>query len=270
MHAFLVLTAEAFRDGLRRRLALVVAVTLVIGLASAQSCTQMGVGDVRLGEQAIDAKVIAGFLAPLLYLFQALNVLAIAVLVAADHLARPLAEGNAVLWLARPVSRRAWAGARLAGALAIALLAGLVLLGGTGAMLIVRQGVGVVPALAGAAATALGAVVMASLAMAASLLVGRSAVVLVMLLALSLVVVANGIGIATTLAHAEVELGGVLGAIDRFGPPLLTSIAAGVAPWNPHVEPGEAFPFTMGRLALWAIAGIALVLVLFQRREIEA
>ena len=34
----------------------------------------------RVGEQAIDAKVIAGFLAPLLYLFQALNVLAIAVL----------------------------------------------------------------------------------------------------------------------------------------------------------------------------------------------
>lgn len=270
MRAFRILALEAFRDGLRRRLALIVAVTLILGLASAQSCTQLGVGELEMNGQQIDRNILAGFLAPLLFAIQALNVLVIAGLVAADHLARPLAEGNAVLWLARPVSRDAWAGARLAGALAIALAAGVVLLGGTGALLVLRQGVTPGPALAAAGATALGALVMASFAMAASLALGRSAVTLLVLLGLAIIVVANGIGVGVDLVHPEVEAGGFLGAIDRFGPPLFTAIAAAVAPWNPHVEAGNLFASAMGRLAIWAIAGVALLLAVFRRREIES
>ena len=270
MRTFRILAVEAFRDGLRRRLAFVVAIALVLGLASAQSCTRMGVGDLTLNGQDIDPHTVAGFIAPMLYAFQALTVLAIAGLVAADHLARPLAEGNAVLWLARPVSRATWAGARLAGALGIALAAGAALLGSTAALLVVRQGVAVGPALVGAGATALGALVVASFAMAASLALGRSAVSLLVLMGLGVVVIANGFGVAAGLAHPGIEYGGFLGAVDRYGPPLLTSIAAAVVSWNPHVEPGGILLPTLARLALWAAAGVALVLFLFHRREIEA
>jgi len=270
MRAFRVLVAEAIRDGLRRRLALVVAVALVLGLASAQSCTQIGVGDLTMNGQRIDPAVIAGFLAPLLYASQAITVLAIAGLVAAEHLARPLGEGSAALWLARPVSREAWAGARLAGVVAIALLSGIVLLGGTGALLVARQGVTIGPALAGAAATALGAVVVAALTMAASLSLGRSAVMLLMMAGLTIVLVANSLGMAVDLAHPDVEFGGVLGTVDRFGPPLFTAIAGAVARWNPHVDTGDTYAQSMVRLALWGAGALALLVAAFRNHEIES
>jgi ABC-type transport system involved in multi-copper enzyme maturation permease subunit len=277
MRAFVILAVEAFRDGLRRRLALVVAVALVLGIASAHSCTQLGSGDFSVNGRELDRHMVAGFLAPLLFAFQALTVLAIAGLVASDHLARPLAEGNAVLWLARPVSRHAWAGARLVGATAIALAAGLVLLGGTGTLLVLRQGVAVAPAFAAAGATALGALVVASLAMAASLSLGRSAVTLLVLIGLALVVIANGYSVALgigigagAVSPDAAEFGGLLGAIDRYGPPLFSSIAAAVAAWNPHVETHGLLAATLMRLGVWAVAGVALLLATFARREIES
>jgi ABC-type transport system involved in multi-copper enzyme maturation permease subunit len=268
--AFSILAREAFRDGLRRRLAFAVALVLVLGLASAQSCSQIGGGDFTINESRIDPRVVGGFVAPLLFAMQALSVLAIAGLVAADHLARPLAEGGAVLWLARPVSRTVWAAARLAGALAVSLLAGVVLLGGTGALLVLRQQVAPAPALWAGAATALGAVVVAALAMAASLAVGRIAVVLLVWIGLFFVTAANGYGLVSEILQPEVTLGGVMGAVDRFGPPLFRAIAAAVAPWNPHVDPGNAWARAMTSLALWAIASIGLLVVLFRRREIDA
>jgi hypothetical protein len=268
--AFRIFAAEAFRDGLRRRLAFAVALVLLIGLAGAQTCTQFGTGSIDVNGQAIDGNVVGGYLAPLLFGFQAWAVLAIAGLLAADHLARPLAEGSAILWLARPVSRHTWALARLAGALGVALLCGAALLGGTSAMLVLRQGVAIEPALFAAAATALGAVVVAAFAMAASLALGRSAVILVVLLGLAFVAFANGTGLATELAHPDVELGGLVGAVDRYGPPLFTAIAGAVARWNPHVDPGDTFVQAMFRLFLWALAGIAVLLFAFRSREIES
>ncbi len=270
LRAFRIFAVEAFRDGLRRRLAFAVALVLVIGLAGAQTCTQFGTGSFDVNGEAIDANVIGAFLAPILFGFQAWAVLAIAGVLAADHLARPLAEGSAVLWLARPVSRHTWALARLAGALGVALLCGTVLLGGTGAMLVLRQGVAIEPALLAAAATALGAVVVATFAMATSLAVGRSAVTLIVLLALAFVAFSNGTGLANELAHPEVEIGGLVGAIDRYGPPLFTAIAGAVAQWNPHLDPGDTFAQSMIRLALWAAGGIALLLAAFRSREIES
>jgi len=270
MRAFAILAVEAFRDGLRRRLAFVVGIALLLGLASAQSCTQIGAGEFTLNEQQIDPHMVAGFVAPMLFAFQALTVLVIAGLVAADHLARPLAEGNAILWLARPVSREAWAGARLAGAMGIVLAAGAALLGGTGALLVLRQGVAVGPALFAAAATALGALVVASLAMAASLALGRTAIVLLVGVAIALIVAANTFGLAIAFVQPTETPGGFLVAVDRYGPPLFTAIVAGVAAWNPHVEPAAFYESAMLRLALWAVAGVALLLVQFRRREIEA
>ena len=270
LRAFGILAGEALRDGLRRRLAFAVALVLFIGLAGSQTCTNFGAGGIDINGELVDGKVIGAFLAPLLFGFQAWAVLAIAGLLAADHLARPLAEGSAVLWLARPVSRHTWVLARLGGALGVALLCGAALLGGTGALLVLRQGVAIEPALLAGAATALGALVVASFAMAASLAVGRSAVILIVLLGLAFVAFANGIGLATELAHPDVEVGGLVGAVDRYGPPLFTAIAGAVAEWNPHVDPGDTFSQSMLRLALWAAGGVALLIAAFRSREIES
>ena len=269
MRAFRIFAAEAFRDGLRRRLAFAVALVLVTGLAGAQSCTQLGLGSMEVNGETLDGSVIGGFLAPILFGFQAWAVLAIAGLLAADHLARPLAEGSAVLWLARPVSRGIWATARLAGALGVALLCGALLLGGTGAMLVLRQGVAIEPVFAAAAATALGSLVVASLAMTASLALGRTAVILLVLLGLVFVAFANGVGLATELAHPEIGVGGLIGAVDRYGPPLFSAIAGAVAQWNPHVDPGDTYAQSMQRLAVWAAGGCLLLVAAFRRREIE-
>jgi ABC-type transport system involved in multi-copper enzyme maturation permease subunit len=270
LRAFRIFAGEAFRDGLRRRLALAVGLVLLMGLFGSQTCTQFGAGTIDVNGEAIDGSVVGGYLAPLLFGFQAWAVLAIAGLLAADHLARPLAEGSAVLWLARPVSRHIWVLARLTGALGVVLLCGAALLGGTSAMLVLRQGVAIEPALLAAAATALGALVVASFAMAASLAVGRSAVVLIVLLTLAFVAFANATGLVTELAHPEVEVGGLVGAVDRYGPPLFTAITGAVAKWNPHVDPGDTFAQAMIRLALWAAAGVALLLSMFRSREIES
>jgi ABC-type transport system involved in multi-copper enzyme maturation permease subunit len=270
LRAFRIFAVEAFRDGLRRRLGFAVAIVLVIGLAGAQSCTRFGSGGLNVNGQMIDGRVIGGFLAPILFAFQAWAVLAIAGLLAADHLARPLAEGSAVLWLSRPVSRGVWASARLAGALGIALSCGALLLGGTGAMLVLRQGVAIGPALDATAATALGALVVASLAMTASLALGRMAVILLVLLGLVFLAFANGVGLANEIAHPEVVVGGLLGTVDRYGPPLFTAIVGAVVGWNPHIDPGDSFPNAMLRLAVWALGGVALLIAAFRRREIES
>lgn len=269
MNAFRVLAAEAFRDGLRRRLAFVVAVTLLLGLAGAQSCTNLG-GGLSFNGEALPPHVVGGFVAPFLFAAQALTVLSIAGLLASDLLARPLAEGSAVLWMARPVSRGGWACARLAGALGVTFAAGALLLGGTGAMLVLRQGVSIGPALMAAAATALGSVVVAALAMAASLVLGRSAVALIVVIALFFVVAANTAGFAIELFGSEMPLGPILGPIDRFGPPLFRTVLAAVVAWNPHVAVHGVFAAAMLHLAVWAAGSVALLVFAFRRREIES
>ena len=270
LRAFRIFAGEAFRDGLRRRLAFAVALVLLMGLFGAQTCTQFGTGSIDVDGEAIDGNVVGGFLAPLLFGFQAWAVLAIAGLLAADHLARPLAEGSAVLWLARPVSRHTWVLARLAGALGVALLCGATLLGGTGAMLVARQGVAIEPALLAAAATALGAVVVAAFAMAASLALGRGAVILVVLSRSPSWRSRTEPGSppnSRTRASRSAASSAPSTATDT---PLFTAIAGAVALWNPHVDPGDTFVHSMIRLALWAAAGIALLLSVFRSREIES
>jgi len=270
LRAFRIFAAESFRDGLRRRLGFAVAIVLVIGLAGAQTCTQFGSDGLSINGERVDGRMIGGFLAPILFAFQAWAVLAIAGLLAADQLARPLAEGSAVLWLARPVSRGVYATARLVGALAVALVCGAVLLGGTGAMLVLRQGVAIEPALEAAAATALGALVVASLAMAASLALGRMAVILLVLLGLVFIAFANGVGLVTSITDPEVQVGGLVGAVDHYGPPLFSAIVGAVVKWNPHIDPGDAFAQAMLRLAVWAAGSVALLIAAFRRREIES
>lgn len=261
-----MLAVEAAHDAFRRRFALALAILLVLSLAWVNTCTGFGSG-VSFNDQALDPAVVAGFLAPILFSLQALAVLWVAGVLASDHLARPLAEGSAALWLARPVSRDAWAGARLAGALAVALAAGALLLGGTAALLARRHGVALGPAVVGALATALGATVVAALTAALSLVLGRTPVLLAMAVGVPLQFFANAAGLVVALAAPGAPLPGLLDSLHRFGPPLGTAVFAATAAWNPHVVAEGAVAPAFGRLALWA--GGALALLLFTCRRIE-
>jgi ABC-type transport system involved in multi-copper enzyme maturation permease subunit len=269
LRAFAALAAEAFRDGLRRRFAFAVALFLLAAGMGAESCTDLRGASFSVNQHAIPTEVLAGFVAPLLVAWQAIAVLLITGVVAAEHLSRPLAEGSAALWLARPVSRETFAGARLAGALGIGLGAGALLLGTSASLLAVRQHLPVAPALAAALAAALGALAVAALAMATSLVLGRSAVLLLVVGGIPAIALANAVVLVGQLVHPDVEVGGVLGAVDRFAPPLGTAIFAAVAPWNPHVDATGMLGSALGRLAVWAIGATLLLVLAFRRTEVE-
>jgi hypothetical protein len=266
--AFRLLAAQAARDALRRPLALAVLAVVALALQVADACSGAGRVDLTLGGRELDATVASALVAPVLFAFDALAVVVVAGLLAADHLARPLAEGSAALWLARPVSRATYAGARLAGVLGVALGAGALLLGGTTLLLAARHGVALGPAAAGAAAAALGAVAVSAFAMAASLALGRLAVWLLVVVAVPLQAFANAVALGVALLQPGLRVP-FFGAIDRFGPPLGTAILSGVAPWNPHVDATAAFAPALLALAVWAVGGVALLLLAFQRAEID-
>jgi hypothetical protein len=105
--------------------------------------------------------------------------------------------------------------------------------------------------------------------MSASLVLGRTAVLLLAVAGIPYVALANAVVLVGQLVHPDVELGGLLGAVDRFGPPLGTAVIAAVAPWNPHVEASGAFAPAFGRLALWAAGSVVLLALTFRRVEIE-
>ena len=81
---------------------------------------------------------------------------------------------------------------------------------------------------------------------------------------------ANGVGLANELAHPDVAIGGLVGAVDQYGPPLFTAIVGAVLRWNPHIDPGDSFAHAMARLAVWAVGGVVLLVTAFRRREIES
>ena len=270
LRGFGVLAIEALRDGLRRRFAFAVALFMIAGLVSAESCTDFSGAEFSLNGHSIPPALMAGLIAPLLLAWQALAVVAIAGIVASDHLARPLAEGSAALWLARPISRHLFASARLAGALGVALGAGVLLLGGSATLVVLRQHLPASPALAACAATALASVAVAALAMAASLAFGRAAVLLLVLIGVPWIALANAATLVAQRVEPGIEPGGVLGAIDRFGPPIGTAVFAAVAPWNPHFEGAGELGEALLRLALWAAGGVAFLLLAFRRVEIDS
>jgi ABC-type transport system involved in multi-copper enzyme maturation permease subunit len=267
LHGFAALATEATRDALRRRFAIAVAVALALALSWAHTCTRL-TGTVVVDQHQLDPAVAAGLFAPALFSFQALTVLVVAGVLASDHLARPLADGSALLWLSRPVSRTSYAAARLVGSLVVGLGAGAILLGGTAALLVSRSGVAVAPVWVAAGATALAMAVVASVAMALSLVLGRLAVLLAVVFGTPLQFFANAVSLGVALVHPGLAAPGLLDTLDRWGPPLGTAVFAAVSAWNPHLDAGAILGPALLRLALWAAAAVALLVAGFRRVEI--
>jgi hypothetical protein len=257
-----VLVIEALLDGVRRRIVPVIAVLSVLSLLVIDSCTACGSGSFTVNGQTLDVPTVAGWSGLVVFVVLALWTMVLAGILGSDHLVQTLSDGSATLTLARPVGRNTFALARLAGALAIALTVGAVLLSATALLMHVRAGAPLGSAAWGSLACASGALTVAALAMTASLFLPQIATVLLVLASV------GSIAFTNLLALFGAELGGLAGAIDRYGPPLCTAIAVSLAPWveSTAIE-GNAAELAL-RLAVWAGAAVGLLALAFRRSEI--
>jgi hypothetical protein len=262
MRIFRTLAREAVGDAVRRRIVPAIAVVSLLSLLVVDSCTSCATPTVLQDGVPVELPEIAGWTGMVIFAVLALWAMVLAGVLGADHLQETLSDGSASLVLARPVGRAAFALSRLAGVLAIAFATGAVLLGGTTALLHARHGVAVASAAWGGLACALGAVVVASLAMTASLFLPRIATVLVVLIGVGVIAGINAIGLF------GVELGGVAWGIDRFGPPLGSAVVAALVPWiAPAPVPVDPLELAI-RIGAWAVAGVSLLAVVFRRCDI--
>jgi hypothetical protein len=259
---FRALLGEAIHDAIRRRIVPAIAFVSLLSLMMVDGCTSCTAPTIVQNGVSVEVPEVAGWTGLVIFTVLALWTMVLAGILASDHLAEVLSDGTAPLVLSRPVSRASFALARLWGVLAIALVTGAVLLGGSTALLVLRNGVPVGPAILGGLACALGATVTASLAMAASLYLPRIATVMVVLVGIGAIATVNAVGMS------GVELSGAVWAIDRFGPPLATSVAAAISAWVAPVELSfDVFDVSI-RSAAWAIAAIALLVVSFRNQDI--
>lgn len=263
MSPFPALTLEALRDGTRRRIVPVIVAISLLSLLALDSCTACA-GNLQVEAQGAVVTGVSGWTALIIFVVLGLWVQILAGVLAADHLAECVDDGSAVLVLARPVRRDVFAWARLAGALAVALGSGALLLGMAIVLLHARQGVEVAPALTAMFACAMGGVVVASLSMAASLHLPRVAT------ALAAVTSVGAIAAVNLTAQLGLELHGIPLWLDRYGPPLATAMIQALGTW---VEPAELQGDPLAdavRLLIWAVLAQGLLLASFRRIELTS
>jgi hypothetical protein len=261
MNAFGWLAFEAIADAMRRRVAFAVAVAALASLAMLESCTSCS-APVTMNGEVRELAELAGPAGLGIFVVLGLWAIALAGVLAADHLQSALEDGSALLALARPISRDTFALARLSGVLGLSLGAAGIVLGAAAALLSVRSGLAVAPAIAAGAACALGCVVVAALAMAASLVLPRAATLLLVLGGVWLTAFANS-------AAAFTELGGWLGGLDRLGPPLASAMALALAPWLEGISISGDPVRIYARLLAWAIAALLALVYGFRRVELR-
>jgi hypothetical protein len=261
LRAFRCLAREAVADATRRRIVGVIAGMAILSLFFVDSCTSCSPTVVQNGRQ-VQLSQVAGYGGLALGVVLGLWTIVLAGVLAADHLAEPLADGSAQLVLARPVSRTVFGLARLAGALVLALATGAVLLGGTAVLLQARQGLALGPAVVAWLACALGSTTVAALAMTASLALPRTAT--------ALLVVGGVWGLAGLELAAQLgaKLEGVPGLLVHAGPPLAASLASAFGPWiAPTATQGEPLALAARSLA-WALASTGALVVALRRADL--
>ena len=273
MRAFALLTLAALRAAARSFGIWAVALLCVLALLFLETCAGCsGAGTLVLNGESL---LLGGALSELTALVMALSVAAMLVwlagMLAVDPLRRSLRDGSAALALARPVSRSAFALAQLAGVLTVAWSAAALLLGASAWLLGGRLGLDLAPLPGLGLACALGCVVTAALALAASTRLPRFVTTLgvsLLLLPLDLLFAMGALppGAATWLA--------------RLWPPLVSSLLAPLLHWLPGWLPGGLLPFGAGalleldpavlllRLACWALLALVLLVLSLQTLEL--
>jgi ABC-type transport system involved in multi-copper enzyme maturation permease subunit len=260
---FRVLSLEALQDGVRRRIVPVIAVVSLLSLSVIDSCTSCGMPSVSIGGEMQPIPDAAGWSGVSIVLVLGLWTVVLAGILAADHLVECFTDGTARLVLARPVSRGTFALSRLAGVLGITYVTGAVLLGTAAFLLQARQSLPPEPAFFAGLACAGSAMIVGALSMTASLSLPRTATSLLVLIFVGALSSLN-LGV---LAGAQLE--GLLGALERLGPPLATSMAVALAPWiEPTEVPGDPIEIAL-RLGLWCVGSASLLVVVFRRTELR-
>jgi ABC-type transport system involved in multi-copper enzyme maturation permease subunit len=256
----LLLAREALRDAFRERIGLGVIVLAFLLSLLVDRCSGVHAGIVINGRM-LDAALLARVSGPVLFASISLLLSAGTGLVACDLLARPLEQGVATLWLARPVGRGIYALSRLAGALGLGLAAALLVLGGATALLAARHGLSPLPGLVGLVVHALDAAIVATIAMTLSLLLPRLLAFFAVLAWLQIVALAN------VFHMLGIGVGGWFGAIDHWGPPIGTALLYAVGPWV-GLTPTSPEMLAVGlRLLVWLAGGIALLVWSVRRIE---
>lgn len=264
VRTFSLLAADALRDGLRNRVGLFALVfALCIGLF-ADRCTGFDTGSFVINGRPFDVRDGARLVGPLVFSVCALLLVLTAGFLACDALARPLSDGAATLWLARPVGRGNYALSRLCGALGLALAAGAAVLGVVALLLHLRLGLALAPALVGIVVFAADAWVIAAIAMTLGLVLPRVVALATVVMAMQLVVFSNGL-------HAVASAsGGMLDSLDRWGPPLGTGLLYAVAPWfSPGASAAEWIDVG-ARLLIWGAGASGLLVFLFRRQDVPS
>jgi hypothetical protein len=260
--SFRLLAVEAVQDAVRRRVIAAIAAVSILSLLAIDGCTTCAGGTVVVNGEPMELPQVAGATGLLTFSVLALWCIALAGVLAAEHLTQTLDDGSATLCLARPVGRGSFVFARLAGALAIALATGLVLLGATALLLSARTGLPAGPAVGGFVAFALGAVTVAALAMALSLALGRLANWLLVFATVATLALANALSLAGR------EPGGLLGGLDAVGPPLASAVVVAVAGWVPQLELTADPASLVFRSVVWAGGSLVALWWLFGRIEL--
>jgi ABC-type transport system involved in multi-copper enzyme maturation permease subunit len=260
---FRVLAAEAFRDSMRRRIVPAVVFVSLLSLLAVDSCTSCaGSTDIVQNGEALALNEVAGWSGMVIYTLLSLWTMLLAGLLGSDHLAETISDGSANLVLARPVRRSEFALARLAGALGVSYAMGALVLTGTAYLLHLRHGVSLGAAAWAGVACAVGALVVAALAMSLSLLLPRLATVLTVMALVGAVVILNSL----RLFGADLE--GLGYVVQELAPPLCTSVVVALGAWIAPVELSED-PLQLGlKLAAWVIASVGVLLAVFRRREL--
>lgn len=262
LRSLALLAADAVRDGVRNRVGLFALVfALLVGLF-ADRCTAFDAGTVVLNGREFDVREGARLMGPFVFASCALLLVLVSGFVACDALARPLSEGTATLWLSRPVGRASYALSRLAGALGLSLAAGAAVLLVVTVLLHLRLGLDPKPALAGVAVFAADAWVVAAVAMTLGLHLPRVVALGAVVLSIQMVVFTNGLHTVASVS------GGLLGAVERYGPPLGTALFYALAPWFSEGVPAADWLGVCARLVLWGAGSTALLALLFRRLDL--
>jgi hypothetical protein len=263
LRVFLLLTADALRDALRSRVGvgvLLVAVVLVLGV---DRCTGAPSEGITFNGRELPASVVGTIFGPLCFLVVSFVLVAAAALVASDALARPVDDGSASLWLARPVGRATYALSRLTGGLVLVAVIALGVLGIATALLASRYGLDWRVGVAGYVTFVVDAFVVSAVAMLLSLHLPRMLTLFGVFLWLQYVGFTNGMHVVGALS----EGGGRM--VEGWGPPLGTALLFAVAPWAGLDLPPEQRALVAARLALWAAAAAVLLVLSFRRRDLR-
>ncbi len=255
------LTAQAVRDASQRRLVPAVLVISVLSLFMMDSCTSCNANVVVQGEpQAIDLSSLAGLLT---FGLLAVWSIALAGLLASDHLREIFDDGSATLWLARPISRPTLALGRLLGSLIVSLGAALLLCVGASFFLSIRGDLPLLPALWATLSVLSSCTTIAALAMMASLFLPRLVTVLI---------VFGGVGLMAVLnlaAAAGRPLAGLYFVLHQFGPPVLSAVMAALSPWWATGPVEISVWDVVIRSVSWAIGSLGLLLIVFDQIELS-